>query len=199
MIIGLIRHGKTEWNALGRIQGQTDIPLNEEGKRQAEALALRLSGEERRWDAIVSSDLRRAADTASIIAARLGIPHLPSDTRLRERFFGEVEGTTEEERLHRWGPDWRMADAGQESDESVQARGLAFVEEWRAKGAGTRLLVVSHGSFLAQLLRVMCDCLDDGHLVNMSFSVLQYEAEAKRWNPVLHNCTNHLKQLALKS
>ncbi|EXX91293.1 phosphoglycerate kinase [Paenibacillus darwinianus] len=199
MIIGLIRHGKTDWNALGRIQGQTDIPLNEEGKRQAEALALRLSGEGRQWDAIVSSDLRRAGATAAIIAARLGIPRLPSDPRLRERFFGEVEGTTEEERLLRWGPDWRKADAGQESDESVQARSLAFVQEMLTANRHPRLLVVSHGSLLAQLLRGMCDKLDDSHLVNMSLSVLQYEAGAKRWNSVLHNCTNHLKELTPKS
>ncbi len=93
MLIGLVRHGKTDWNAEGKIQGQTDIPLNEEGKAQAIALANRLSGEERIWDAVVSSDLKRAFATAQIIAEKLGIPLLESDSRLRERYFGEVEGT----------------------------------------------------------------------------------------------------------
>ncbi|PZD93547.1 histidine phosphatase family protein [Paenibacillus sambharensis] len=195
--IGLIRHGRTEWNALGKIQGQTDIPLNEEGIRQAEALARRLSAEEGQWDAIVSSDLRRAFDTAAIIARTLNIPHLPPDPRIRERSFGVIEGTTEEERLSRWGADWRQADAGQESDESIVKRGMAFIDDWRTSRPEARLLVVSHGSFLAQLFQAMCRRANNGYLVNMSYSVLEYTDSS--WQPLLENCTLHLQDLAQRS
>jgi len=199
VLIGLIRHGQTEWNALGRIQGQTDIPLSEEGRRQAEALAERLLGEEQKWDAVISSNLQRAHETARIIASKLGLPLLAPDERLSERYFGEVEGTTAEERLQRWGENWRQADAGQESDAAVRARGMSFIEEWRRKQPDTRLLVVSHGSFLAQLLQEMCGQLDDGHLVNMSFSILQHDASDSAsggaWKPLLHNCSLHLQHM----
>jgi 2,3-bisphosphoglycerate-dependent phosphoglycerate mutase len=196
VLIGLIRHGQTEWNALGRIQGQTDIPLSEEGRRQAEALANRLVHEEQKWDAVISSSLQRAHETARIIANALALPLLAPDERLNERYFGEVEGTTVEERLGRWGENWRQADAGQESDAAVRARGMSFIQEWRTGRPETRLLVVSHGSFLAQLLQEMCGQLDDGHLVNMSFSILAYEERTGGgiWKPLLHNCSLHLQQ-----
>jgi len=197
VLIGLIRHGQTAWNALGRIQGQTDIPLSEEGRRQAEALADRLLREEQKWDAVISSNLQRAHETARIIAVKLGLPLLAPDERLSERYFGEIEGTTTEERLRRWGEHWRQADAGQESDAAVRARGMSFVEEWRRREPEMKLLVVSHGSFLAQLLQEMCGQLDDGHLVNMSFSILQEESTGAggTWKPLLHNCSLHLQQM----
>ncbi|QYR19889.1 histidine phosphatase family protein [Paenibacillus sp. sptzw28] len=192
MRIGLIRHGKTEWNRLGKIQGQTDIPLNAEGRKQAEALAQRLSREELRWDAVISSDLSRAYETARIIAETLSIPLLPGDTRLRERYFGDIEGTTEEERLAKWGTDWRRSESGQESDESVRARGLSFVEEAASARPGCNLLVVTHGSLLAQLLKGMCDRLEDKPILNMSLTIM--ERAGKQWTSLLHGCTLHLEQ-----
>ncbi|AZN40735.1 histidine phosphatase family protein [Paenibacillus albus] len=193
MRIGLIRHGKTDWNALGRIQGQTDIPLNNEGIRQAHALAYRLQEEPMKWDAIISSDLSRAIDTAAIISKALQIPLLPPDSRLRERFYGEVEGTTEAERLARWGPDWKKCDCGQENDASVRERSLAFVEEMAGSELAQNILVVTHGSLLAQLLRAMCADLADKPILNLSFSIM--ERSGSSWNPLLHNCTLHLEQL----
>jgi glucosyl-3-phosphoglycerate phosphatase len=85
------RHGNTDWNAGGRVQGQTDVPLNDLGRRQAvdaAELLVRL-----RPAAIVASDLRRAADTASALAALTGLP-VRHDKRLRERDFGTWEGQT---------------------------------------------------------------------------------------------------------
>ncbi|BBH20974.1 phosphoglycerate mutase [Paenibacillus baekrokdamisoli] len=193
MRLGLIRHGKTDWNALGKIQGQTDTPLNDEGIRQAHALADRLSHDTMQWDAIISSDLSRAYDTARIIAAKLNIPLLPSEVRLRERFFGEIEGTTEEERLRRWGVNWRKSESGQESDETVRGRALSFVDEAAVKEPTRNLLVVSHGSLLAQLLKGMCAELEDKPIGNLSFSIMQNDNN--KWSALLHNCTRHLEQL----
>ena len=85
------RHGNTDWNAGSRVQGQTDVPLNELGRRQAAEAAELLAV--LRPDAIVASDLSRAADTAAALAAITGhtVRH---DERLRERFFGAWQGLT---------------------------------------------------------------------------------------------------------
>lgn len=197
MIIGLIRHGETDWNALGRIQGQTDIPLNEAGIQQAHALAARLAAELRPWDAVVSSDLSRAMETARILAEALGIPLLPPDARIRERSFGLAEGTTEAERLERWGPEWRTCDIGRETDDSVRERGLAFIEDWRSRRPDMRLLVVTHGSVLAVLFRALFPDLEDRFISNMSLTIM--ESEGAGWRMILHNCNKHLESTDARS
>lgn len=189
MKLGLVRHGVTAWNMAGRIQGATDIPLSAEGERQALLLADRLRREPATWDGIVSSDLMRAKRTAELIAERLALP-LVSDALLRERSFGEAEGTTEDERVARWGADWRGRVPGQESDEQVRARGLAFVESFTASRPGESWLVVTHGSFLAQLLHALDSGVDDSRIANLSLTIL--ERDAGVWVPTLHNCTAHL-------
>ncbi|RJX38456.1 histidine phosphatase family protein [Paenibacillus pinisoli] len=193
LLIGLVRHGKTDWNAKGIIQGQTDIPLNEEGIAQAQALASRLSNEERIWDAVISSDLQRARRTAAIIAERLGIPVLEPDIRLRERYFGEIEGTTEQERLERWGADWREQSVGMESDAEVRARGTEAITDLMKREEARNILVVSHGSFIAQMLKELCADLEDSRLGNLSYSILERQGDA--WQPLLHNCTRHLDEI----
>lgn len=194
--IGWIRHGQTEWNRLGKIQGIMDIPLSEEGIRQAELLAERLAGDRQyQWQSIVSSDLDRAAKTAAIIADRLRIPAY-ADRRLRERSFGEAEGTTLEERIARWGEDWRRLVPDQETDEQVLERGLAFVRDHTDRHPGEAWLVVTHGSFLARMLHAMCRDLDDSHLLNVSLTILERGGDG--WKPLLHNCTKHLEDAAIE-
>ena len=89
--ICLIRHGETRWNAEGRIQGHTDIPLNETGR--AQALAMAFNAAHHRFHAIYSSDLLRATETAQVLAQRedLEVKLLP---QLRERHFGQFQGLT---------------------------------------------------------------------------------------------------------
>ncbi|TYP77745.1 putative phosphoglycerate mutase [Paenibacillus methanolicus] len=158
-------------------------------------MAQRLRRDDERWDAIVASDLSRADETANIIAQTLGIPQLPGDPRLRERYFGEIEGTTEEERLTRWGADWRSQNRGQETDDVLRGRAMAFVEDLVAQGLDNRrILVVTHGSLLAQLLKGLCAELADKLIDNVSLSI--FEREPERWKPLLHNCTLHLDDLA---
>ncbi|WP_246027781.1 histidine phosphatase family protein [Paenibacillus xylaniclasticus] len=190
--MGLIRHGQTSWNALGKIQGQTDIPLNEEGIRQAQTLANRIASEDRRWDAVVSSDLRRAEETARIIAETVGISQLASDPRLRERYFGEIEGTTAADRLLRWGDEWPIEAAGVENEESVIARASSFIEQWKSEHQDISLLVVSHGNFMASMLPLMCSSAPDEHIGNLSYSILQLNDEG--WTPLLYNCTAHIQK-----
>src|SRR5215217_8566820 len=90
----LLRHGETEWNALGLLQGHRDSPLSAEGLRQADALAARLATVS--FSALYSSDLGRALQTAGRIAARTG-HQVHADARLRERGLGVLEGLTREE------------------------------------------------------------------------------------------------------
>ena len=102
-ILGLIRHGVTDWNQARRMQGQTDIPLNAEGERQAQALGERLKNEPLHWDAIYSSDLIRASTTAEYIRIALGLKEVRTNPLLRERKFGAAEGLTPEERQEKFG------------------------------------------------------------------------------------------------
>jgi broad specificity phosphatase PhoE len=88
-VLFVFRHGETDWNREGRLQGHTDTPLNATGLAQAEALALRLRTH--RLDAVLSSDLARALTTARIVAETLGVP-LATDLGLRETNVGAAEG-----------------------------------------------------------------------------------------------------------
>ena len=99
--IGFVRHGVTAWNKEGRAQGSSDIPLDEEGIQMAEHVAKRLENEH--WDVIYSSHLIRAKKTAEIIAERKPDVEFFVDDRLRELGGGQVEGTTEAERIEKWG------------------------------------------------------------------------------------------------
>lgn len=192
MLIGLIRHGLTDWNAVGKIQGQSDIPLNDEGRRQAEMLGDRLLQEPYRWDYCITSSLSRAAETGKIVAAKLGVPLLEPDDRIRERAYGQVEGMTAEARETKWGKDWKLLSLGQESDEALQVRGLAFLEDITARFPGKNVLIISHGGFLAQLYTALYKDKYSERLGNLSLTIL--EKKEQEWNPLLYNCTRHILQ-----
>jgi probable phosphoglycerate mutase len=189
-IFGLIRHGCTAWNEQGRMQGHRDIPLNERGRWQAARLGERLRGES--WDMIVSSDLSRAKETASIIAQISAIPVAACDKRLRERDLGPLEGTTEEERLARWGGNWRQLSLVRETDEQLTARGFAVIEELARTFAGKRILIVSHGGMIKRLLSAVDPLRGEAERIdNTSLSVIEKTGSA--WNTLLINCTAHLR------
>jgi probable phosphoglycerate mutase len=148
----LIRHGETEWNRVGRWQGKTDIPLSEVGRQQARALAAELAG--RGIAEVHASDLRRALETAELIAAALGIAGPQIDPRLRERGFGCFEGFTREECAERHPEAWmryladrRSTPPGGEPQDEVAARLVAAMTDIarRPGAAGQAALVVSHG------------------------------------------------------
>ena len=96
----LIRHGETEWNVSGRYQGQTDIPLSDRGRAQAEALGRRFASIP--VDAVYSSPLQRAYDTAAAIARVKGLPIQKADG-LKELDFGEWDGNTKEVNEEKFG------------------------------------------------------------------------------------------------
>ncbi|QQK75339.1 histidine phosphatase family protein [Salicibibacter cibarius] len=187
--LGLIRHGITDWNENGRAQGITDIPLNMTGKEQAAAVANRLALEEK-WDMIVASDLSRAKETAEIIAAKLKLP-VANDTRIREMNCGEIEGTTEEERVQKWGEHWRQLDLGIETAEELSRRGYEFLEETVAANENKRVLIVSHGGLISHTIRrLLPEKLPFTRLENTSVTNLR--KLENNWDCTLYNCTKHL-------
>ncbi|MET4134822.1 putative phosphatase [Pseudarthrobacter sp. PvP090] len=140
----LVRHGQTDWNAQRRLQGSTDIPLNDVGRGQARDAVAVLSGYA--WDAIVSSPLSRAAETADLLAAGLGLGPARRVPELTERSFGPAEGLQA-------GPELdalRIPDGfhGAESEDGAARRGLAALEALAEEFRGRRVLVVAHGSLL---------------------------------------------------
>lgn len=190
MRIGLIRHGLTDWNAAGRIQGQTDIPLNGEGREQAERLGRRLLKEEYQWDYIITSGLSRAQETGEIISKLLNVPLLEPDARLKERAFGQIEGLTSEEQVARWGQAWETLDLGQEQIADIQIRALAFLEDLWSAYPDQNVLIVTHGAFLANLLTALFKDRYTERIGNLSLTIL--EKERDDWSPLLYNCTRHL-------
>ncbi len=140
----LIRHGQTDWNAERRLQGSTDIPLNDVGRGQARDAVAALSDQQ--WDVVVSSPLGRAAETAEIIAEGLGLTVSRLVPDLIERSFGPAEGLQA-------GPELEALRIpggfrGGESDDAAAARGLAALESLAREFAGQRVLVVAHGTLI---------------------------------------------------
>ncbi|MFD0680902.1 MULTISPECIES: histidine phosphatase family protein [unclassified Paenibacillus] len=189
--IGLIRHGTTEWNLVGRMQGQMDTDLAEVGRLQAERLGERLKSET--WDGIMSSDLIRAKQTAQTISDKTGTPIWGLDSRLRERHFGQLEGTTLDDRLNRWGEGWRELDLGMESDEDLLARWFSFLQDLEAEHRGKKVLIVSHGGYIAPVLEHLMGKPVESHLSNTSLTVIK--RDISMWNCLLLNCTAHLNDL----
>lgn len=154
-----IRHGETDWNVDNRIQGQLDIGLNAEGRRQAARLARALRGGES-IDAIHASDLSRAQDTAAAIGQAVDRP-VALHPGLRERFFGDFQGQRFTEIEARWPeeamrwrrrePDW--APPGGESLRAMRERVLDTVHALAAAHTGGLIVLVSHGGVLDLLYR----------------------------------------------
>ncbi|MEK5038473.1 histidine phosphatase family protein [Sporosarcina sp. FSL K6-3457] len=191
-IIGLVRHGITEWNELGKAQGVSDIPLNKIGKQQALALANRLSLEQE-WDVIITSDLSRAIETAQIVSTTLQLPISMYDERIREIDCGEIEGTTEVERIHKWGRNWREIDLGMKKYEFVSNRGLEFLEELVMAHKDKRVLVVSHGALIGLTLqRLLPEQFPKTSIDNTSLTILKNTENI--WSCPLYNGTKHLDE-----
>lgn len=157
----LVRHGETDWNAARRIQGSTDIPLNDTGRQQAREAGAMLRERLEAASPIVaaSSDLSRARETAEIIAGELGIAAPRTYPALRERGYGEAEGVTDTEFLERWGPWNRAVVPGAEAWSDVRVRAIAGLREAIRDArrmtypAAPSLVIVSHGALIRELIR----------------------------------------------
>ncbi|RKH27577.1 histidine phosphatase family protein [Corallococcus praedator] len=200
----LLRHGETEWNAQGRLQGHLNSSLSREGLRQAEALSARLATLP--FQALYCSDLDRAVQTAARIAARTG-HDVRQDARLRERGLGILEGMTRAEAQQRHpdvfsayaagGPDF-VIPQGESTSQRLRLA-VRCLEELSARHPQARVVVVTHGGLLSSLLR---DCLGIPPTTPRAFSVLnaswnQFDLHEGALRMVTWGDVNHLRGLSL--
>jgi len=153
-----IRHGETVWNVEERFQGHEDSPLTETGRQQVAALGRRLKG--MAFEALISSDLGRARETAAIIAGHTGHA-VTTDPRLRERHYGVLEGLSVPEitaahaavleQFNADDPDYVIP--GGESHRVHYERNVAWMEEMLADRSGATIAIVVHGGVLDSLFR----------------------------------------------
>lgn len=179
------RHGNTDWNATHRVQGQTDVGLNELGRRQAVDAAEILV--RTKPDAIVSSDLQRAADTAAALAALTGLS-ISYDKRLRERYFGAWQGHTMTEVAElfpdqhaRWTGGQEVGGDVETLDELGRRVSEALLDAAALASPGGTVVVATHGAAARQGV---------GHL-------LGWPLEQLRTLRALQNC--HWVELTLDS
>jgi alpha-ribazole phosphatase len=185
----LVRHGQTAWNASGRFMGQTDIPLNETGLRQAAAVARRLQASRPR--AIYASDLRRAWQTAQAIQSAISEipPPLIAEPALREMCFGDWQGLTYPEiqskyprLLQEWEADrLHTSPPSGESLLQMSRRVLAAVDQITHAHPDQTLILVAHGgpleAYLSHCLGLSLERSWQITLANASLSELQLYPE----------------------
>jgi broad specificity phosphatase PhoE len=188
------RHGRTEWNAAGRFQGQMNPPLDAEGRSQAIRVAPELAAElPVGQTVVVTSDLSRAAETATSLTAILGVP-LRVDRRLREHGMGAWEGLTGDEVADRYPEqyaDWvagrPVRGRGGEDPSDVAARALAALAELPAQPVA---VVVTHGGTAGRLMERLLGLGPQhrrvfGPLANCAWTEMAHQGG--RWRVMRHN------------
>lgn len=181
-LLALVRHGETSWNAERRLQGSSDIPLNDTGRGQAARAAARLAA--RQWHVLVSSPLSRASETADIIGAHLGVDRSASYPGLVERNFGHAEGVTDYEAWDRW-PDGQYP--GLEPRAEVTRRGLAVLDELAARHPGGAILAVSHGGLIRSVIGAL-QGWPVPRIPNAAVTTLRHDGA--RWTVLDVNCSD---------
>lgn len=172
MTYAFIRHGQTDWNAEDRLQGSSDIPLNDRGREQAAEAVDVLRGTD--WTAVVSSPLARARETAQIISERLGVPLGRTYDELAERDYGPLEGHNASEAMSRW-PDREYP--GAESMESVVERGRAGLARIADDYGDADIVIVCHGTIIRYTLAALAGRPVEG-IRNGAVSTFRLEGDA---------------------
>lgn len=199
----LVRHGETDFNLKGIVQGRgVDTPLNETGRQQAKSLATRFSGN--RPDVVISSPLTRALQTAQCVAEACCIEQVFTDAGFEEMSWGVFEGQSQSESLAAAFEDMKQRwhegdlDFGVDEGESlrdVQSRGVKAIERTLQAHQGKRILVVAHGRFLRVLLASLLDefgiqRMEELRHTNTGVNHLVHNGG--RFRAKLLNCTTHL-------
>jgi probable phosphoglycerate mutase len=195
----LVRHGETDWNASGRIQGHSDTPLNAAGRQQAQRVAQRLAPEPVR--ALYSSDLARAFETATIIGEPLGLTVVTSP-RLRERQYGAWEGLTAAEIRVRYPEQFTMwrarsTDFAPPQGETIRqllTRALAELQTIARRHLNEMVVVVTHGGFCYALINHILGSVngDRREFTIGNASIHTLEVSGDQWAVISMNETAHL-------
>ena len=205
MLFYLVRHGQTDWNRAGKIQGTTDIPLNETGRQQAAAVLKERSGYPAgtRIDAVYTSPLARAFQTAEILAKEGKLP-LRRLTGLRERDFGCWEGKSWQQveaeypdEFHLWREQPMVGiPSGGESRKSCEARSERAIRQILEETAGDAV-IVAHGGILVFLMNYLLRFHRDPQeiiVANASLSVVSYDRSTGMGKLLALNETGTLEQ-----
>jgi len=200
--VTLIRHGETEWNVAMRLQGIQDSNLTSKGLRQAELVARELCN--RKFDAMISSDLGRAIKTAEIIASRTNLTVIRDQT-LRERNFGIMEGFTREEISEKY-PDVlsgymkRKVSYKIESGESLAElynRVMEGLNRIISVHEGKRILIITHGGVLDCIIRMVFNypLSDTRNFTIYNASINVFSVKNKQWMLEEWGNVNHLQSI----
>ena len=191
MFICMVRHGETDWNAAKKLQGQTDIPLNDRGRQQAREAGLYLKKQS--WDIVITSPLSRAMETANIICEQLGPIQQEVMPAFSERYFGKAEGLTKEERYRLYPAS---ADLGEEDLEQFKTRimnGLSQIKD-EYKNA-QRVLLIAHGAVINAILSTLTNGkIGTGKTRLMNACLSNLHCENDQWHVQNYNETSHLSQ-----
>ena len=180
-VLGLFRHGQTDWNINLRLQGTADIPLNQSGVEQVEQAAARIGP----WDVLLTSPLSRARHSAEILSKAIGTQAVVSE-RLLERSFGIGEGMTYEQ----WHQRYSKLDSipGAESELSVLSRSQKLLDETVEAFEGKRVLMVTHGALIRFVLNLVTENQlppKGERLMNASLHTFRHSDSwnVDRWSP----------------
>lgn len=187
MEICLVRHGETDWNRIGKLQGHTDIELNATGIQQANACAEFLKQTD--YELVLTSPLKRAKQTATIIANKKGLPIIEMPLFI-ERNYGAAEGLTPEERALKF-PDFNYPN--QESREALTNRVMLGLEQIRLQHNAKKIIVVAHGGVINSILAALSqNKIGSGKtkLTNACLSTIQFVDD--HWQIINFNMDTHL-------
>ncbi|PYG89070.1 broad specificity phosphatase PhoE [Ruminiclostridium sufflavum DSM 19573] len=187
--ICIVRHGETDWNVQKRYQGREDTELNENGEEQANAVARHLK--RYRWNAVLSSPLKRALRTAEIIGESLGIEEIEILASFIERDFGNGSGMTREQQAQSF-PDGSIP--GKESDDELSDRIKKGLEYITKAYKGEKVILVSHGAVINAIIKYVSDnfiSVGETFVKNACLNIIKYEDE--KWTIELYNSIDYLK------
>jgi len=185
MTLCWIRHGETDWNSTGRLQGRENTELNDLGKEQAVEASKYFETEP--WDVIVSSPLKRAWETAEIIASRIFIPTIYSVEEIIERSYGEASGLLPEERRLRF-PDGVIP--GQEDFEHLRLRAMKGFDKIVREFSGKKIIVVSHGGLINSVLYTLSNGEFGSFKTRLkNGSINRIELTEDQWKVIFYNKT----------
>jgi broad specificity phosphatase PhoE len=205
MILYCVRHGESTYNSQGRVQGQADPPLSDLGRAQARALAAALAAES--VEAVFASPLKRAFETAEIVAAALGVP-LSADERLKEIAVGVFQGKTWDE-IEADTPEaaagWQSHDPdfvipGGESRRQLMDRAAAAFQAIRQSGYW-RVAVIAHGGTISAAFKVLLEVparRNPFSLINAAISKLEWPERRDRIKLLSLNDVEHLRSVELE-
>lgn len=176
MILYIVRHGQTEENNNRILQGHMPGTLTEEGKKQIQKTAKQLATAKVAFKCIVSSDLKRALDSAQIIADWLQLPIVPNKI-LRERDWGKYTGMSQKEAAEKYkiNGKWMFPGNSVETEDGIFQRALNAIDELRKEYANDTILLVTHRQFARNLIAAynQCSYHDVTPFVNAEIRILK--------------------------